>query len=570
MQDVLSFSLENLFPRNEVVNENFVPSKNFFVSDKILVHFLQKEFSEDVWSMMQSRLSKLGKCAASDMDELSLTAERNPPRLVKRDLFGRDVEKIVFHPSYKELLKIAVDAGILSIKWDPKYRAEYKDQVQRMGFSLAFVYGMAESGVSCPLCMTDGAASVLKKYLPASESEPFLERIYTRDVEQLYTGAMFLTEKAGGSDVGANQVSATKMDQSTYLLNGEKWFCSNANAAIKLVLARTDLHIKGTQGLSLFLVENNSRNTNTNSMEYVRLKEKTGVKSMATAEIIFKDTKAKLIGNEGEGFKMMAEMINLSRLWNAVIAMASFRRSLIESYQFLCYRHTFGKRAIEHALVRNKLYELAARYVADFYLTWKTIAMLDKLESGAEEYKSRLRVLTPMVKKQTAATTVYGIRECMELLGGIGYIENGVMPKLMRDSLVLPIWEGTSNMMVLDTLRAHLKSEGLDQLMEQAKEAMSSKAGYEKELEDLNYVLGQLDALEAMDQDTAEYNAKEIFETLTRYIQLGMLIHQEDRESAAWIKPTIHWLRHKLSGKKDIIQPPITTEEIIRMIAWGF
>ncbi|GGF38730.1 acyl-CoA dehydrogenase family protein [Echinicola rosea] len=570
MKDVLSFSRDNVFSTTKVVEDDFTSSKNYFVSDKILVHFLQKEFSSDVWSFIQARLSRLGKSAAMDMDELSLAADKNPPKLIRRDLFGRDIQKIVYHPAYNKLLKIAVNEGILSIKWHPKYRMEYKNQLHRMGFSLAFIYGMGESGVSCPLCMTDGAATILDKHLPPQDSKRLIEHIYTADFDDFYTGAMFLTEKSGGSDVGANQVLAKKVDDATYLLNGEKWFCSNASAEIKLVLARTDAAIKGTQGLSLFLVENTPFDKEVGRMDYVRLKDKMGVKSMATAEIIFKDTKATIIGNEGEGFKIMTEMINLSRLWNAVISIAGFRRCMIEAYQFLCYRQTFGKKALEHALVRNKLYELASRYVADFYLTWKTIGMLDKLEGGEEEYRSMLRVLIPMVKKQTAETSVYGIRECMELMGGLGYMEEGVVPKFMRDSLVLPIWEGTSNMMVLDTLRAYAKGEGLERLVNQTKDALNRKSGMEKELANLNYVLGQLDTLEVVDRETAEYNSKEVFEKITRYIQLGMLINQEDRESASWIRPTIHWLRQALSDKKELIKSPITTEEIIRMIAWGF
>lgn len=175
-----------------------------------------------------------------------------------------------------------------------------------------------------------------------------------------------------------------------------------------------------------------------------------------------------------------------------------------------------------------------------------------------------------MVKKKSAETSVYAIRECMELLGGLGYIEEGVLPKFMRDSMVLPIWEGTGNMMILDTLRACHKGDGLEKLVHQTKESLAKKPGMNKELANFNYILGQLDTLEVVDRETAEYNAKEIFEKMTLYIQLGFLINQEDRESASWIRPTIHWLRHQLSDKKELIKSPITTEEIIRMIAWGF
>lgn len=570
MRDVLNFSFEKIITHNVVNEESYVPSKNFFVSDKILVHFLQKEFSDEVWALMQAKLSKLGKVAATCMDELSMTADKNPPKLVKRDLFGRDLDKIVFHPAYKELLKIAVDAGVLGVKWDPAFKRDYPQYRHRMGFSLAFIYGMAESGLSCPLCMTDGAASVLEKYADPEDSDRILEHIYATDSEKLYTGSMFLTEKSAGSDVGACQVSAAHIEGKKYLLNGEKWFCSNANAEIKLVLARTDAGISGTAGLSLFLVENTVPFQGKNPMEVIRLKDKMGVRSMATAEIKFKDTRAKLIGSEGQGFKIMTEMINLSRLWNAVIATATFRRALIEAYQFLSFRMTFGRPAIEHALVRSKLYELASRYVADFYLTWKTIAILDQAESGQDDSLSILRVLTPLVKKQTAESAVYGVRECMELMGGLGYLEEGVLPKLMRDSHVLPIWEGTSNMMILDALRASMKGDGLQKLVEQTKESLLSKPSFEDESKEIDELWSRLGALQGMDEDMVAHNAKGIFERLTRYIQIGMLIRQEDKESVAWIGPTLDWLKASLCQQPPRMQEPIALDKIIKQLAWGF
>ncbi len=413
---------------NQVLDNDYKPSQDFWKSDRILSHFLKKELPTGNWNYLKPLLSQLGKTAATVMDELSLTADKQGPVLKKRNHLGETVNEIVFHPYYNELLKIAVESGLFQVKWSNDTKERNGQYLHRMGFGLAFLYGMGDASVPCPLCMTDGAARLIDRYAKSEDVERLLPHIFTKNVERLYTGAMFLTEKSGGSDVGANLVEAEHMEGDYYKLNGEKWFCSNANADLMLVLARTNPEIEGTKGLSIFLVERQNPDGSKNEMDVIRLKDKLGVRSMASAEIMLTNTLGKRLGKEGEGFKIMADMINLSRLWNSVIAISSFRRCLAEAYQFLSHRHTFGKRALEHALVRTKLEELSAHYVADFYLTWKTIRTLDEADNGKKESQHLVRLLTPMVKKKTAETAVYGIRESMEWGTRLH-----VIPKFMRD-----------------------------------------------------------------------------------------------------------------------------------------
>src|SRR5699024_9651084 len=259
-------------------------------------------------------------------------------------------------------------------------------------------------------------------------------------------------------------------DGNRYRLNGEKWFCSNVNADVMMVLARTQTAKQGTAGLSLFLVERYVDGER-NPLNIIRLKEKLGVRSMATGEVQLTDTEGTLLGQEGAGFKLMAEMINLSRTYNAVASLAGARRAIVEAYQYLNHRTTFGKRAIEHALIRQKFYELGTRYLADFLLVWKVIRVMDAMETGDSSQKQLVRLIVPMAKWRLGESGVYTVRECMELMGGNGYIEDFVMPRLLRDINVLPIWEGAGNIMVLDMLRAAQKSEGHIMVIEQIEEA---------------------------------------------------------------------------------------------------
>ena len=480
---------DQLLLKNQVLSDDYKVSANFYKSDKILRSYLRNEISRQGNAYFQEVLNRQGEEAAGRMNELSLLADKNGPELIKRSPLGENINEIRFHPSYHELLKIAVRSEMFRVKWEPGLRKRFEGETHRLGFSAGYLYAMSELGLYCPLCMTDGVARLLDLFGEDEDKERLLKHIYTDDVDELYTGAMYLTEKSGGSDVGANLTKATHKTGKYYKLNGEKWFCSNANADIIFALARTDENIKGTKGLSIFLIEKYLPNDQKNPIDIIRLKDKLGVRSMATAECMLTDTVGKLVGKEFGGFKIMAEMLNLSRLYNFVAALSGSRRALIEAYQFLCHRHTFGKCALDHALVRVKLTELSSLHIANFYLVWRAIKALDLADSGNQNEAGLLRLITPMVKKWSAEKGVYIVRESMELMGGLGYIEDTGMPKIMRDIMVLPIWEGVGNIMVLDMLRAMVKSKGFEMMCNEINQNASLHHEYKKpmltELDDL-------------------------------------------------------------------------------------
>ncbi|WP_051295899.1 acyl-CoA dehydrogenase family protein [Eisenibacter elegans] len=558
--------------KNQVLREDFRVSTNYFESDLPLRHFLQTRTSAEGYAHMQPKLQALGEAAAGEMNPLSLTADKQGPVLVKRDFYGRDTNEIQFHPAYDALKRIAVDSDMFRVKWEPSLRERFAPELHRLGFSTGFLYAMSESGLYCPLCMTDGVARLIDRYCSTEDKARLLPRIYTDKVEALFTGAMFLTEKAGGSDVGANIVRATPHQGDYYLLNGEKWFCSNANAEIIFALARPEGAAEGTRGLGIFLVEKQKPDGSKNEMNIIRLKDKLGVRSMASAECILTDTWGKLIGEEGQGFKIMTDMINLSRLYNAVAAMGGSRRALIEVYQFLKYRTTFGKSALEHALIREKMAELGTLHLMQFYLTWRAIEALDAADNGHEQEAELIRLLTPMVKKSTAEHSVYSIRESMELMGGIGYIEDGVMPKLMRDAMVLPIWEGAGNIMTLDMLRASLKSNGFGVMCAEIA-ALLPKAGVHEAV-----LAAQLQEIQAVakelfrqPQEIIETTAKPLFERLTKLYAVVAMLRYEDSQSSVWIRIALEEAVTRYFTPSSL-QPkaPRSVAEIDTLIGWEF
>ena len=550
---------------NRVLPKDFSYSINFFNSDLILQHYLKVNLSKNAQRHLAPLLEILGKQAAQEIDQFSMVADKQTPTLLKRDRFGENINEIDFHPAYFNMMDMAIQSQMFSLKWNPKQRKKFQKERHLMGFSLGHIFTMSEAGLYCPLCMTDGVARIIDRYASDEDKIRLLPSIYSLDLAHFFTGAMFLTEKAGGSDVGANMVKATKVSDTDYLLNGEKWFCSNVNADLILALARTDHTIRGTKGLSIFLIEKEKLKEAGESLNIIRLKDKIGVRSMASAEVLLQNTPAKIIGQEGQGFYIMADMINLSRIYNSVTAVGIARRALIEAYQYLSHRITFGKKTIEHAMVREKLSELASLYQANFYLSMRAIEALDLADNGDPEEQELLRVLTPMLKKATAETAVYMCREAMEAIGGIAYIEESVIPKLLRDALVLPIWEGAGNIMTLDMIRASSKSNGLKYIFKEINLYISKDDHLKhasKQLEDTFNVLFK------QDREIIESSANDLFERLTNLYQIALLIKNKDENSKVWINKSIEIKTSQiLNTIADIKQSP-NVEQINTLMGW--
>ena len=564
------FILVIMQKENRVLPQGHKTSQNYFKSDKLLEDYLHAHLPAQVLSEQSDALEQLGRLAAGVMNELSLTADKNGPKLRKRNYLGETINQIDFHPAYEELKAIALHSGMFRLKWAPEFRERYAGQRHRLGFALGYLYAMSESGLYCPLCMTDGVALLIDKYASEEDKARLLPRIYTDEPKDFYTGAMFLTEKAGGSDVGANLVKASPLDNGYWSLEGEKWFCSNASAEIIFALARTGPLEKGTRGLGIFLLEPKRPDGSANKMDLIRLKDKLGTRSMASGEYLLQGSWAKLIGEEGAGFKIMTDMINLSRLYNSVAAISGLRRALIEAYQFATYRNTFGKELLEHALVRMKFWELGSIHQGQFYSCWKAISLLDQGEAGDATAKEWLRFLTPMIKKATAEQGVYVARESMELMGGLGYIEDGVMPKVMRDIMVLPIWEGAGNIMILDMLRASQKSKGLLLLLDFVYEQLKQQRGTDKLRADFALLKQKLFALkEAKDMDQIQLGAKQLFERLTDYFQWACIAEQ-----ASLMQTNYQELALRYYEEERLLAPAYreqylpSREEIAGLLAW--
>lgn len=455
-----------------------VEFKNLYEADPTGQFLWSYWLGETRHKEFRSHFERFGRLGAEATVHSAL-ADQNPPVLHTHNKVGERIDAIEYHPSYVELQKMSYGEGILSLKYDQEFLKKNKDYRHTLGFALSYYFAQTETGLFCPICMTDALGRVLETHNAHPITQVALKHIGTKDLKELWQGAMFLTEKQGGSDVGANTCTAEEVS-GRWFLSGDKWFCSNADAKAILALARMpgpDGAVdKGTRGLGLFLVLREHPQNNSRTWLTHRLKNKLGVRSMASGEITFQKTEAFLIGGAGEGFKIMTEMVNMSRIYNSVASLAISRRALMEAYVFGKERKAFGAPLTKIPLWRACMADLHAEHLGQMFLTFEAVKHLDRADNGNEDSAQLLRALTPLAKALSGKLSVFAASEGMELIGGNAYIEEHILPRLLRDAQVLPIWEGTTNIQSLDLLRVFLK-EGVDQLLKRCEQAIKNVNG---------------------------------------------------------------------------------------------
>jgi alkylation response protein AidB-like acyl-CoA dehydrogenase len=293
---------------------------------------------------------------------------------------------------------------------------------------------------------------LLSRYGAPELKEKYLDRLTETDMSRLTQGAQFMTEKEGGSDVGS-LTTVARRDGDQWRLYGDKWFCSNADAGIAMLLARPEGAVGGTRGVGLFLMPRHLDDGSVNHYRIVRLKDKLGTRSMASGEIKFDGAIAYEVGDIGRGFVQMAEMVNWSRLSNGVKSTALMRRALHDAMTVARGRRAFGRRIIDLPLARRQLLKLMLPLEQALSMSFITADALDRAEiGGSQEAAALVRMLTPVLKYRSTRDARKMTGDALEFRGGIGYVEEFACARLLRDAHLGSIWEGTGNIVALDAL----------------------------------------------------------------------------------------------------------------------
>jgi hypothetical protein len=436
---------------------------NFYTADPSLRDLLAIHLPEDLRRHIEPHLAELGALAGGRLDECARLADRHPPVLHHRDRFGRDEQWIEYHPAYRELEAAAFGRfgihamshrpGILG--WPKRYPATAKH-------AFTYLFNQAEFGLGCPINVTDGAAMLLDRYGSEWLKSRYLDGLTTTDMERLTQGAQFMTEKEGGSDVGRLTTTAVP-DGEHWRLYGEKWFCSNADAGIAMLLARPEGAPPGTRGVALFLMPRRLDDGTLNRYRIVRLKDKLGTRSMASGEIKLEGALAYHVGRLDRGFVQMADMVNWSRLSNGVKSTALMRRAMHDALTVAFGRIAFGRRIVEHPLARRQLLKMMLPLEQALSLSFVTADALERAErGGSQEAAALVRILTPVLKFRATRDARKVCGDALEMRGGVGYVEEFATARLLRDAHLGSIWEGTGNIIALDALRRAVGRHGTE------------------------------------------------------------------------------------------------------------
>jgi acyl-CoA dehydrogenase len=435
---------------------------NFYRADPALTDLLRIHLPEKLFNHIEPHLDRLGELAGGRLDECARLADRHGPVLHPRDKFGRDVQSIEYHPAYHELERAAFgEFGIhaLSIRkgimgWPDKYPVVAKH-------AFTFLFNQTEFGMGCPINVTDGCAKLLANFGSEELKAKYFDGLTQTDMSRLTQGGQFMTEKEGGSDVGTLTTSAVQ-EGDHWRLYGEKWFCSNADAKVVMLLARPEGAPPGTRGVGLFLMPRFLEDGSQNHYRIVRLKDKLGTRSMASGEIKLEGAIAYAVGKLDRGFVQMAEMVNSSRLSNGVKSTALMRRAWHDAMTVAKNRVVFGSRILDLPLGRRQLLKIMLATEQALSMSFLTADALDRAEAGSQDAAALLRILTPTLKFRATRDARKVCGDALEMRGGIGYIEEFATARLLRDAHLGSIWEGTGNIVALDALKRAVGRHGAE------------------------------------------------------------------------------------------------------------
>lgn len=497
---------------------------SFYESAPLLRRLQEASWSDSDWSETRSRLEEFGRVVAQELDAWVIENNEGShlPTLKGWDPIGRRETPVQHHPSWREAGRLIYGSGIMSA---------YGTFPQPHRFILSLFYlscHVGEGGHNCPLACTAGAIRGLQFLGNDQQKERYLERLLDSDFDTNFTGAQFLTELQGGSDVGANATRAVPLSDGTWRLHGEKWFCSNVDADVALVTARYDTEVNGTRGLGLFLVPAKKPDGRWNDYRVRRLKDKLGTRSMASGEIDFVGAYAEALGPVEQGFlNMMKLVINTSRLYNAFGCSAHIQRAYLVARGYAESREAFGQPIVNYPMVRESLAFLKSDADACLAGSFNLAELQEKIESetASADEQAFYRVALNINKVQTAKVAHESINRAIQVLGGNGAIETfSVLPRLLRDNVVYENWEGTHNVLLLQVLKDCQKMALHEGFFRHLEGRLGSKM--------VGPVRANFEGLLQQPSDIATLNLHPICSQMAALVQLSGLRESGDARSA--------------------------------------
>ncbi|MDX6695289.1 MAG: acyl-CoA dehydrogenase [Blastocatellia bacterium] len=528
---------------------------NQYEDDRVLRSYLRRAVPPDALVEIEPALASLGELAGGELYRMQLAERLKEPVLTQWDAWGDRVDHIELSPLWRLAERISAERGIVATAYERRHGSF--SRIHQC--ALAYLFTPSTDIYSCPLAMTDGAAHTLLSSGNQALINRAVPHLTTRDAAEFWTSGQWMTEATGGSDVGLTETSARQDEEGVWRLYGRKWFTSATTSQMALTLARPEGNGPGGQGLALFYIETRDERGRLRNIQINRLKDKLGTRKVPTAELTLDGTPAQLVKGATDGVRNIAPMLNITRLWNGISAVSLMRRGLALALDYARKRVAFGATLSAKPLHLDTLAWLQAETEAAFHFAFR-VAELTGLSEAREiddEQAVLLRLLTPLMKLTTAKQAVMAASETLEAFGGAGYVEDTGLPLLLRDAQVLPIWEGTTNVLSLDSLRV-LSSDGrafqmfkaeVERCLEPVSESRLAEAARVARLS-LEHAESWLAHARKEGQPALEAGARSFALTLGRTLELSLLIKhaQWSQEQEADMRATAAARRFAATG----------------------
>ena len=492
---------------------------NLFLSDRTLAEAVSREGGD--WAF--PKLSDLGRFLGSEEAQLwGFDANENTPVLHTHDRYGNRRDEVVFHPAWHNLMRTSVEHGLHNLPW-----IEKRSGAHVVRAALMMMTAQNEAGHTCPISMTFSSVAALRAEPElASEWEPMIlsssydPRFAPAPQKSGVLVGMAMTERQGGSDVRANTTRAERAGNfREYLITGHKWFCSAPMCDAFLILAQTP------KGLSCFLVPRWTPSGEKNRFYIQRLKDKMGNRSNASSEIEFAGAWARLVGEEGRGVSTIIEMVHHTRLDCAIAAAGLMRQAFAQAIHHARHRRAFGKMLIDHPLMRNVLADLAIDSAAATLLMIRLAVSFDRRAIDPEE-RAFCRIATAISKYWLCKRSPVHVGEALEVLGGNGYVEESILPRLYREAPLYSIWEGSGNVICLDILRALKREpEAAEALIQELRKSAGSDSRLDRYVAQLEGDLTTNLKLSMNNGDSrGEGQARRLAERMALALEAGLVV----------------------------------------------
>ena len=430
---------------------------NQYDSDSLLREYLERTLPAALLQRLEPEYRELGELSGGDLFQLSYRDLDSEPVHKVWDPWGNRIDQVDVTEVWKRAQVICAEHGLVAAGYD----SELGPHARTHQHVLNYLVQASLDTYNCPLAMTDGAARTLLDSGNQALIDHALPRLLSRDPARMWTSGQWMTERIGGSDVGQTETVARR-DGDGWRLHGTKWFTSATTADMALTLARPEGNPPGGRGLAMFYLELRDERGRLQNLQINRLKDKFGTRKLPTAELTLDGVAAVPVAGLENGVRNITPMLNITRTWNAVGAILGMQRAVALTRDYARKREAFGDLLIDKPLHVDTMAEMIAETQGAFLLAFRVVELLGRIESGEASDTEQLlsRLLTPIGKLTTGKQAVTVASEALEAFGGAGYVNDTGLPRLLADAQVLPIWEGTTNVLSLDTLRA-LKQEGV-------------------------------------------------------------------------------------------------------------